>query len=203
MLKKMKTQLATVAENNFKGYLVLGALFISGAIVAMILSRNAVGEEEIKFFFTDFILNVTESGTDPVVTFGNVIKEYVQFAVVMFLCATSIVGAPVILIYILTKGFSYGTVMCCLFQAFGIKGLLIILCAVLPHLLFSVPCFLVYAFYCFKSACQSASVGNNMKKRLLLLLCYALTFLCAVSLSALIQSYIEPFFIQLISSQFV
>lgn len=169
----------------------------------MILSKNTVGEEEIKLFFTDFILNVTQSGTDPVVTFGNVITEYVQFAVVMFLCATSIMGVPVILIYILTKGFSYGTVIYCLFHAFGIKGILVVLCGVLPHLLFSAPCFLVYALYCVKSACQSSTVGVHIKRRLLLLFGYALVFLCIVSISALIQAYIEPFLIQLISSQFI
>ena len=203
MIKKLKTQIALLTENNLKGYILLSVIFAAGAVLALVFSGKSVQEEEIKLYFTDFVSNVTNSGTDAVKTFNISMVNYIQFAVIMFLSSVTIIGVPAVLIYTLSKGFSFGTVICCLFKTFGAKAFLIILCAVLPHVIITAPCCLAYAFHCAKGALGLMSGNINLKKNLLPPLGFGLLFLCIVSIAALAQAYIEPLFIKLISSQFI
>ena len=203
MIKKLKTQIAILTENNLKGYILLSVIFAAGAVLAFAFHGKGAQEEEIKLYFTDFISNVTNSGTDAIKTFNLSMANYIQFAAVMFLSSVTIVGAPAVLIYTLVKGFSFGTVICCLFKAFGAKAFFIILCAILPHVIIVGPCCLAYAFHCAKSSYGMLAGNINLKKSLLTPLGFGLLFLCIVSIGALAQAYIEPLFIKLISSQFV
>ncbi len=203
MMKKLKTQIAVLTENNLKGYILFSVIFAAGVVLALAFSAKSVQEEEIRLYFTDFVSNVTNSGTDAIKTFNLSMMNYLQFASIMFLSSVTIIGAPAVLIYTLVKGFSFGTVICCLFKAFGAKAFLIVLCAVLPHVIVAAPCCLAYAFHCAKGSYGLMAGNINLKKNLITPLGFGLLFLGIVSIAALAQAYIEPLFIKLISSQFV
>lgn len=203
MIKKLKKQIVMLAANNLKGYVLLSMIFAFGVFFAFVFGTKTVGEEEIKLYFTDFVSNVTNAGTDAIQTFHLSMTNYVRFAAVMFLSSVTIIGAPVVLLYTLVKGFSFGTVICCLFKAFGAKAFLIVLCAVLLHVLVAAPCCMVYAFHCVKGSCALSAGNAHWKKNLMIPFGFGLLFLCVVSIAAFIQAYIEPLFIRLISAQFV
>ena len=99
MIKKLKTQIAILTENNLKGYILLSVIFAAGAVLAFAFHGKGAQEEEIKLYFTDFISNVTNSGTDAIKTFNLSMANYIQFAVVMFLSSVTIVGAPAVFIW--------------------------------------------------------------------------------------------------------
>lgn len=129
--------------------------------------------------------------------------NYIKFALIMFFSAVTIVGVPTIFIYMLIEGFSLGTVICCLFKAFGTEAILIFLSTVIPHIAITVPCCLLYALHCIKNSCNLITCNTDFKKHVLRPVGFGILFLCTISIAALIQAYIEPFFVKLISSQFV
>lgn len=202
MKKKLKAQIVFLTGNNLKGYILLSAIFAAGMVSALIFGSN-VPQEEIKLYITEFVSNAANSGIDRIKTFNFSMANYIQFAFAMFLLSLTVVGAPAVLIYVLFNGFSFGAVVSCLFKAFGAKAFLIVFCAVLPHVIVSAPCCLAYSLHCAKKA-RGLFTGNiSLKKSVIAPLGFGLLYLCAVSIAALTQAYIEPFLIKLISLQFV
>lgn len=203
MMRKLKKQFITSLTLNAKGYILLGIVYLIGLFLAFVFHVKTVQEDEIKLFFTDFIMNVTNAGTDGIKTFNSAMLGYMQFALLLFLSSTTVIGVPAIFVYIFGKGFSFGTVLCCLLKAFGMKAILVFLTAILPHILITAPCCLAYTLYCAKKAGQVYNKDFQVKKNILFPLGMSALFLCAVSIAALIQAYIEPFFIKMISQQFL
>lgn len=203
MIKKLKTQIALLTGNNLKGFILLGVIFAAGAVLAVPFCSKTAQEEEIRLYFNDFILNVTNSGTDAIETFNLSMVNYIKIAGILFLSSVTMIGAPFILLYTLMKGFTFGTVVCCLFKAFGAKAFLVVLCTVLPHVVIAAPCCLAYAFHCAKSSYTMVAGNIHLKRNLLTPLGFGVLFLCIISIAALTQAYIEPLFIKLISPQFV
>lgn len=203
MISKLKGQFITVVQRNMKGYILLSAIFICGAVLAIICNTKAVQEEEIRIFFSDYISGITGSGMDATKTFYFAMINYVQFAVCAFFCAITIVGAPLFLLYTFVKGFSFGTVLCCIFKAFGLEAFLILFCVILPHALIEGPCCLAYGLRCTRDAYGLVAGNVRFKKNLFLPLGFGLLFLCTASVAALTQSYLEPLLIKMISSYLI
>ena len=203
MIKKIKTYVAILIENNLKGYILLGAIFVAGVVLAIIFGAKTVGEEEIRLYFSDYIQNVKNSGTEPISTFNLSMKGYIQFALVMFVSAVTIIGIPLSLVYIFIRGFSFGTVMCCLFKAFNVRAILIVLCAVIPHYIIAMPLCMAFSMYSVKKTAGLLSGGISVKRNILIPFLISICFLCVISISALAQAYLEPLLITLILSQFV
>lgn len=203
MITRMKEQLSAVVQRNIKGYILLSAIFICGAVLAMICSNQVVQEDEIRIFFADYVSGAANSGMDATKTFHFAMSNYVQFALCGFLCAVTIIGAPVFLIYTFAKGFSFGAVLCCMFKAFGVKAFLIVLCVILPHALIEGPCCLAYGLRCTRDAYSLVTGHVHMKKNLFFPFGFGLLFLCVVSVAALTQSYIEPLLVKMISSYII
>ena len=199
MISKLKGQFVVSMQHNMKGYILLIAVFLCGMALAIACNKNSVQEEEIRIFFADYLSGITGAGMDATKTFYFAMLGYMQFAVCAYFCAITIIGAPLFLIYLLIKGFSFGTVLCCIFHAFGLKAWFIIPCVILPHALIEGPCCLAYGLRCTKDAYGLAAGNVHVKKNLFIPLWFGILFLCITSVAALTQSYIEPLLIKMIS----
>ena len=100
MIKKIKTYISVLIENNLKGYILLSAIFVAGIVLAIVFGAKTVGEEEIRLYFSDYIQSVKNSGTEPISTFNLSMKGYIEFALVMFVSSVTVIGIPLSLIYI-------------------------------------------------------------------------------------------------------
>jgi len=203
LIKKIKSYIAVLIENNLKGYILLSAIFVAGVVLAIIFGAKTVGEEEIRLYFSDYIQSVKNSGTEPISTFNLSMKGYIEFALVMFVSAVTVIGVPLSLIYIFIRGYSFGTVICCLFKAFSARAILIILCAVIPHYIIAMPLCMAFGMYSVKKTAGLLSGGISVKRNLLIPFLISVCFLCSVSIAALVQAYLEPLLIKLILSRFV
>lgn len=203
MIRKLKANLKLLIETNSKGYILLSAIFAAGVAVSAIVHAKTVPEEEIRLYMTDFISNTANAGADSIKTFYLSVLGYVKVAAILFFSSVTIIGAPVALLYALVGGFSYGTVILCLFRIFGAKAFLIVFCSILPHAVVSAPCCLVYAFHCMQNS-HRLFLGNvDLKKSFVTPLVFGVFFLGMTSVAALIQAYVEPLLISLIASQFI
>jgi len=203
LFRVFKSKIRTAIQQNIKIGILIISVFAVGFFLALLCGMESAQEEEIKLYFTDFVLNVTESGTDAVKIFYLSMLNYIKFALILFFASVTVIGVPAVLVYTLFKGFSFGMVIGCLFKAFGARAFLVILSAVLPHLFISSVCCLAYTACCMKNACGLTAANGNLKKILIKPLLCGILFLCAVSIAALIQAYIEPLMIRFISSSLV
>jgi len=203
VISRLKGQFVAVVQRNIKGYILLSAIFVCGTVLAIVCNTKAVQEEEIRIFFADYISGITNSGMDATKTFYFAMINYVQFAVCAFFCAITIIGAPLFLLYTFVKGFSFGTVLCCIFKAFGPGAFLIFFCVIFPHALIEGPCCLAYGLRCTRDAYGLVTGNIHFKKNLFTPLGFGILFLCIASVAALMQSYLEPLLIKMISSYLI
>ncbi len=203
MRNKVKEYVKMLFMRDAKKYILFCVLFVSGAVVAAIFCGNTVPEEEIKSYMQDFLRTSKTLGTDGGKTFLLSMAQYVKFAFYMAIFSVTIIGVPLILGATVFVGFSYGTVFVCMFRIFGIKAILLFLCAILPHVFISLPCCLCLSCACLKNAGQVYRGNIQFSKTILYPMIYCLIFLCAVSVAALIQGFIEPFLLKMIAVQFL
>ena len=202
LINQIKTKLKILIEENLKGYILLSVVFIAGAALAS-LQNFQTTEEEIRLYLKDFMQNVISSGTNLSGTFNVSYIGYVKIFALMLLASLTVIGAPVVLIYTLFEGFSFGTVISCLLKTYGVKGVLIFLCSMLPHLIFAVPVCLGYSAYAMKHSVKLITHKNDLRSNILNPILMCVLFLCIISIAALVQGYIEPILIKLIAPQFV
>lgn len=203
LIKELKAIIKNTIEENLKIYILLGVVCLLGIIVAIMAHTKPVAEEEIRIYITEFMGDLEHAGTDGMKSFYYAMLAHIRFVVVMLLSSLTIVGVPIVLIYILCIGFSYGTVLSSLFAVFSGKALLFFLCAMLPHLLISLPCCMAYSCYCMKSAYFLFLGKRNFKKNCVSPFLTGIFFLLVMSVAAMVQAYVEPILISWISKFFI
>ena len=203
MIKALKAYTRKTIEENSKAYILLLIAFIAGFVLAAILQGDKLAEEEIRLYIESFFSGMTQGGTSGGRTFSLSMLAYLRYAVILLISSVTVIGAPFVPLLVGIQGFSFGTVICSTISVFGAKAYLLFLCAILPHILISAPCSLVYSCRCMKNAYGLFLGDRNMKRNLLLPLLSSAVFLLCISLAALIQSFVEPFLLSLISKYFV
>ncbi len=203
MIKQIKSRITALVQANLKGYLLLCVFFLGGLFFSLAVTAKHLPEEEIRLYLHDFLLNTKNAGYDSGGTFYLSLMQYGKLALLLFFSSLTVIGVPIILLRMAIFGFSYGTVLLCLFRVFGIKALLILLTAILPHIIIGAPCCLVYSFYCMKNAHQIFRGNIDFKSEIIIPFLFGLIFMTLTAVAALIQAYIEPFLIGLFASHFI
>ncbi len=203
MIKRLKYQLRLLIEANLKGYIILASVFAAGAVIAFVFRGKSLPEEEIRLYISDFFSNASNMGAGSIKTFYASLLTYLKTALILLFSSVCLIGAPVTLLFALTSGFSYGLVFCALFRTFGMKAILVFLCAIFPHIIISAPAAMAYALHCMKNSYHLIRGEVDFKKSLITPLVFALFFLGISGVAALIQTYVEPFLISAIASKFV
>ena len=115
MIDKLKKEIKIILSENIKGYILIVAVFISGAILSVVLNYS-VDNTEMNLYVNDFITNVKNYSTDSIKTFKNSLTGYFKFGTFLFLMSLCAVGYIGILGSVFIKGFFYGTVIDALFK---------------------------------------------------------------------------------------
>lgn len=186
-----------------KKCIAFSILFLAGMVLAGIFCSKTIPEEEIRSYIKEFIQTGKNLGTDGAKTFLLSMSQYLKFAFFMAVFSMTVIGVPLIFGMTVLSGFSYGAVLFCLFRIFGAKAILLIFCAIFPHIVISLPCCLCLSCVSLNNAGQVYAGNVRFSKTILYPIVYCLIFLCAVSVAALIQGFIEPFLLKVISTQFL
>lgn len=203
MKNKAKLLIKEFFGKNAKKCILFSAFFLAGLLLASVFCDKAIPEEEIRSYIVEFIKTGRTVGTDGVKTFLLSMSQYVKFSFFMTVFSLTVIGIPLIFGMTILSGFSYGTVIFCLFRVFGAKAILLLLCAVFPHIIISLPCCMCLSCVSLENAGQVYEGNIKFSKTILYPLFCGVLFLCAVSVAALVQGFIEPFLLKVISSQFL
>lgn len=192
MVKRLKSDLKQIIINDLKGYILILCVFIAGAALSYVINVSSGIEGEIRLYINDFVSAVKNYSTDSDATFSTAMLSYVNGIVILFLMSLSVVGSIGILIFVFVKGFSYGIVLISMFSVMETKAILLFFCLILPHALVMIPCFLVYSLFCFKNAYMLTKGPKDIKSYIIKPIVYGGFCFSFLSVSALIQAYVEP-----------
>lgn len=203
MRNRIKQLIKEHVIQNTKKYILFSVLFLTGVVLASVFCSKTIPEEEIRSYIKEFLETGKTIGADGMKTFFLSMSQYLKFAFFMTVFSVTVIGVPLILGTTVFYGFSYGTVLFCLFRIFGAKTILLFLCAIFPHIMISLPCCLCLSCVAFNNAGQVYAGNVKFSKTILYPVVCSLIFLCIVSVAALIQGFIEPFLLKVISAQFL
>lgn len=184
---------------------IMGLIF--GAAGTEVLSQNQ--RSDLANSLEQFVLGAKENdlGDPSMVARSLVYENSVKTIGLFWLLGLSVIGAPLVLVLLFSKGFALGFSVGFLVESFSGKGFLLALASVVPHNLLMVPAILV-------AAVASLSVSGNLASRRFhsqavaerrgtaaeeVVAFTALSAAAAVVLAvgALVQGYVTPFLISL------
>ena len=200
-----KELFASLTEGHFGYILCILAAFLAGGVFAAVFACTLpeLSEKELLLYLSDFFGNIRQSGADAGALFRESMLLSLQNFVLLFLCALLIIGAPFVAAFAAIKGFVHSFTLIFMFRLYGIKTALFFLLGLLPHYLLCAPVYLAACVLALRCSVTLGREKQDLKKTFFrLLLAFLLLFLGA-TMASLLQAYLEPGLIRLISGLFI
>ena len=186
-----------------KALLLLAVFFTFGVILSYVITASGVYDAQVKLFFEEYILrsNIKDAGGEAL--FSLSFWAGVKTVLVLFASSATVLGIPMLFLFSVWKGFSYGCSVILLFRIFGIKALLLLCGALLPHLLLTMPVLWLYAAFSLENAKLLFKGFSSPVRQLAEPLLYGGGCLLIISIGALIAAFLEPRILSLVSGLFL
>lgn len=129
-------------------YLFVSVLFFVGIVFgAVIVNTLDVGKKtELLQYLQHFFRGLAQEDiADPLIAFQHSIGDYVKMLALLWILGLSVIGIPVLLVYLFFKGLVIGFTIGFLINQLSWKGVGFALAAVLPINLIVIPVLLVLA----------------------------------------------------------
>lgn len=185
-------------------FLIAG--IIIGSITIKILDTEQKGE--ILNFFNSFFKSLDSKEYNNLQILRQSVSDNFKTIFVIWITGILIIGIPIIPMIVLIRGFALGFTVGFVVNEFGIKGFLFSLFAILPQNIFIIPgiIFIASTGLIF-SLKQIRSRKNRRYKENTLqdIISYSitiLTFSIVVFIGSLVEAYITPVFIKLLTDYF-
>jgi len=192
-----------LVREYFRERIFLVTLVIILLVMGMIFGALAAGilEKDQKIDLQNYIKQALQSSEDlqNKAYVRQTIKANLQTVFFLFFMGISVIGVPLALLLIFTRGFIIGFSAGFLFQTMGLKGVILTLSGILPHNLLVIPglllmviaiCDCAAALTKIRFTKKQVSIGEELVK------CAVLTVfvLGIMALAGLVQGYVTPIF---------
>lgn len=197
----IRIQFRQLIGDYFKERLFLLALVAILFFMGVIFGVLAVGVLERDQ--TETLVNFIQQSFHTKIDFHNhaytrqTIVANIQTVFFLFFMGVSVIGVPLALLLIFTRGFILGFSIAFLFQNMGFKGFILVLTGVLPHNFLVIPALFLMLIAVIDCAAaltkirftrKPISIGPELVK-CATITCIVLAFMIG---AALVQSYISP-----------
>lgn len=176
----------------------------SGAITIKVL--NTGQKNELINFLDSFFKVLNENSISSFSLLKQSLMNNLQTVILIWILGIIVVGIPVIMGVLILRGFVIGFTVGFLIEGFGLKGFLFALFAVMPQNIFIIPCLIIISVIATKFSvviiknklrkAPSYNFSNKVSKYSVSIFMISLLIL----LGSLVEAYITPFFMRLISS---
>ncbi|WP_202710889.1 stage II sporulation protein M [Sporosalibacterium faouarense] len=194
-------------ENFFIYFVSILSLMIGvsvGAITIKILNTNQ--KHELISFLDSFFKVLNESSISSLDLLKQSLFNNLQTVLLIWILGIIVIGIPVIIGVLIMRGFVIGFTVGFLIEGFGFKGFLFAIFAVLPQNIFIIPSILIISVIAFKFSI--VIIKNKIKKAprynfMNRVSKYSISILMISSLmviGSIVEAYITPIFMRLISS---
>ncbi len=178
---------------------LVAILFIMGLIFGFLASGVLAKDQK------DMLVNFIQQGFHGDFNLQNsaytrqTIISNIQTVFFLFFMGVSVIGVPLALLLIFTRGFILGFSTGFLFQNMGIKGFVLTLTGILPHNLLVIPALFVMVIAIIDCAVALTKLRFTKKQIPVgeeLLKCATITLIVLVTmvLAGLVQGYVTPLF---------
>lgn len=199
-MKTINTGIKRFFLGRKRSYVILAILFLFGALFAVLTDRKEIPEEEIIIYIQDFLSGVRNTGSDSSEIFKLSMRNHIFFLLYMSAASVTVIGTPMVWGYMLWKGFSCGIVISGLTYAIGAKTIGVFFSVLFPHIIFSLPAYLLLADFSAENAYMLFLGKRNYKSMILKICGLAFAFLILSCMSAWVQAYGEPVLLSWISN---
>ena len=200
--QKIKTIVKNYVINNYKEYLLVGAIFIIGLFIGVIIVNNYKEENlnNVSNYINDFVVKLKESNN---ISKNDIIIESIKnntlLAIVIWFAGTTIIGIPVVLGMIGIRGVSLGyTISACTYSLGVGKGILFNLSALLLQNILFIPAIFtlgVSSIKLYKSILKDRR-RENIKIEILRHTIISLIMLGVLITSSFVENIISMFILQ-------
>ncbi|MCG0275003.1 MAG: stage II sporulation protein M [Thermosediminibacteraceae bacterium] len=200
-------KLANYVKQNLGYYLIVCFILVAG-IIAGSLSVRLLSEpqkQELLNYIELFFANVQNVNIDSSTIFYTSVLNNLKTALLICLAGFFIISFPLILLVIFFRGYILGFTVGFLVVEFGIKGCIFAIFSILPQNIIILPTILSIGVI---GICFAATVIKNRKRMhrqeyfsmVASYMLLNLTFCSFLIVAGLVEGYISPVFIKLVTS---
>lgn len=208
MFDRVKRWLFNQFRDNFIVYFIITVIFIIGIAMGAVTIKilNIEQKNEIILFINSFFKIIEGNTFDSISIFKQGAIDNFKTIILIWITGIVIIGFIVIPMVILFRGFAMGFTVGFLINEYGFKGFLFSILGILPHNLLIIPSIISIA-----SIGMAMSISNFKKKGLNIrgkslyfnIIDYSvliLFFSIFILTGCLIEAYISPIFLRLLSN---
>jgi len=201
-LIKFRASFKHYLRKNFLFYMIFCIAFLLGIIIGSMNYIMMPKDENtyLNQYMGSFFSAVSSDMPNLSTVFQSSIIENTKTVLIMWVFGFSLIGIPLCLFIVGIRGFAFGFAVSSFVGLYGFKGILIALCALFPQLIIYIPALLAAGVTVLEfSLYFSCADRKDSKRRLLQYLLLALVFLGIFLISSLLESYVSPILIKLVS----
>lgn len=208
MLGSFRINVSNFLRANLVSYFFMTLIFIIGIVVGALAVKTLPDEQKteligyLRIFFSG-LTNGQNIIADTPILLSTVLFNNAKTILIMWLLGFTIIGIPIVLFILFTRGFIIGFTVGFLVNEYIMKGLLFALVSVLPHNFFAVPAILITGVSATTFSLGLLKRKKRTKAALLYdsfeysLICFFMLVL--MLLAGLIEVYISPVFMKLVA----
>ncbi|HLR34370.1 MAG TPA: stage II sporulation protein M [Tissierellales bacterium] len=210
MQYKIKNLFRRNFQDNFIIYFTIIVFLIAGIVIGSITIKvlNAEQKSEILNFFNSFFKSLDNKDYNNLQILKQSVLDNFKTIFVIWITGILIIGIPIIPMIVLLRGFALGFTVGFLVNEFGIKGFLFSLLAILPQNIFIIPGIIFVSstgLILSLKQIRGGKTRRNKENTFQDIINYSitiLTFSIVVFLGSLVEAYITPIFIKLLTDYF-
>lgn len=194
-------------KDNILIYILLSAAFMvgisSGAITINMISVDQ--KQEIIKFLESFLKLISENNVDSAMIVKQSLKNNLQSLIILWFLGITIIGIPLIVAFVVLRGFVIGFTVGFIVKQLGIKGFIFAMFSILPQNIFFIPwiiasstCSIVFAIKLLKNKLSKNNKSNFISNTTIYTIAMSTLFLISL-VGTLVESYVTPIFMKLIS----
>ncbi|KPU44877.1 stage II sporulation protein M [Oxobacter pfennigii] len=206
--KRLKETISNHVKSNMFLYSTV-ILFFSIGVAAgafTVKSIDDVQKQSLINYLEGFFQILTNTNVDSMSVLSQSIKNNLQTSFIIWILGITVIGIPIALLIIGIRGFIIGFTVAFLINGLGLKGLFFTFSAIVPHNLIVIPCMIAscvisisFSMMIIKDRLAKRWTNNYWQKFFSYCLLMIILFIISI-MGSLIEAYIIPVFIKLISN---
>ncbi|HBS58289.1 MAG TPA: stage II sporulation protein M [Firmicutes bacterium] len=212
MLSSLRQNAIAYFRVNLVLYFFIIMLFLIGVVLGA-LAVKTLGEEQkaelityLKVFFQGL-----QNNQDTGVTTGSLIRQAIynniKAVILIWLLGLTVIGVPVILFVVFTRGFVIGFTVGFLVNEYVLRGVLFAAVAVIPHNIFIIPALIItsvsgisFSLLIVKHKLRPHRI--NLSYECMAYTSMAVLMLGVVIVGGLVEGYVTPVFMKTVTALF-
>ena len=209
MISKIRGVLVKHIKNNINSYFFLFLAFVVGisAGAFTVNGLSSIQKNELTNYFQGFLQLFENQRVDSNEVLRIAIMDNLRIVIILWVLGVTIIGVPFIYLLIGIRGFITGFTSGFVIDVLGFKGAIFTFLTILPREIIIIPCIIAlgvnginFSINIIKSKSTKHTTKESIKTRFLAYCFVTLFFSCFIAVGILIEAYVTPVFIRMLTA---